>query len=93
MREYEMIVILHPDLDENAFKEILDRISGWITQDGGEITKTDIWGKRTLAYPIRKQREGQYVLMNTKMNPQLGALLERNLRYIESVLRYLIIAK
>ena len=93
MREYEMIVILHPDLDENAFKDILDRISGWITQDGGEITKTDIWGKRTLAYPIRKQREGQYVLMNTKMNPQLGALLERNLRYIESVLRFLIIAK
>jgi len=93
MREYEMIVILHPDLDENAFKDILDRISGWITQDGGEITKTDIWGKRTLAYPIRKQREGQYVLMNTKMNPQLGAVLERNLRYVESVLRYLIIAK
>jgi small subunit ribosomal protein S6 len=93
MREYEMIVILHPDLDENAFKDILDRISGWITQDGGEITKTDIWGKRTLAYPIRKQREGQYVLLNTKMNPQLGAVLERNLRYIESVLRYLIIAK
>jgi small subunit ribosomal protein S6 len=93
MREYEMIVILHPDLDETAFKDILDRISGWITQDGGEITKTDLWGKRTLAYPIRKQREGQYVLMNTKMNPQLGAVLERNLRYIESVLRYLIIAK
>jgi small subunit ribosomal protein S6 len=93
MREYEMIVILHPDLDESAFKDILDRISGWITQDGGEITKTDIWGKRTLAYPIRKQREGQYVLMNTRMNPQLGAVLERNLRYIESVLRYLIIAK
>ena len=93
MREYEMIVILHPDLDENAFKDILDRISGWITQDGGEITKTDIWGKRTLAYAIRKQREGQYVLLNTKMNPQLGAVLERNLRYIESVLRYLIIAK
>jgi small subunit ribosomal protein S6 len=93
MREYEMIVSLHPDLDETAFKDILDRISGWITQDGGEITKTDIWGKRTLAYPIRKQREGQYVLMNTKMNPQLGALLERNLRYIESVLRFLIIAK
>jgi small subunit ribosomal protein S6 len=93
MREYEMIVILHPDLDENAFKDILDRISGWITQDGGEITKTDIWGKRTLAYPIRKQREGQYVLMDTKMNAQLGAVLERNLRYIEPVLRYLIIAK
>jgi small subunit ribosomal protein S6 len=93
MREYEMIVILHPDLDETAFKDILDRISGWITQDGGEITKTDLWGKRTLAYPIRKQREGQYVLMNTKMNPQLGAVLERNLRYIESILRYLIIAK
>jgi small subunit ribosomal protein S6 len=93
MREYEMVVILHPDLDENALNDLIKRITGWITDDGGEITKTDLWGKRELAYPIRKQNQGQYVLMNTKMDPKLGATLERNLGYLEPVMRFLIVAK
>ncbi|MBN1148672.1 MAG: 30S ribosomal protein S6 [Anaerolineales bacterium] len=93
MREYELMFVIHPDLDENAFAAVMNRISGWITEDGGEVVKTDIWGKRTLAYPIRKLTEGQYVLMQTKMQPKFGAVLERNLRYLEPVLRYLIIAK
>lgn len=93
MREYEIMFIVHPDLDENAFDDVVKRISGWITDEGGEITKTEMWGKRTLAYPIRKLTEGQYVLMHTKMDPQFGAVLERNLRYLEPVLRFLLIAK
>jgi small subunit ribosomal protein S6 len=93
MREYEIMFIVHPDLDESAFDDVVKRISGWITDDGGEITETEMWGKRTLAYPIRKLTEGQYVLMHTKMSPQFGAVLERNLRYLEPVLRYLLIAK
>ena len=93
MREYELMFVIHPDLDENAFEDVMNRITGWITEDGGEIVETDIWGKRTLAYPIRKLTEGQYVLLQAKMNPQLGAVLERNLRYLEPVLRYMFIAK
>jgi small subunit ribosomal protein S6 len=92
MREYEIVVIIHPDLDENALNELVKRISGWITEDGGEITKTDLWGKRELAYMIRKQKQGQYVLLFTKMDPKLGVTLERNLGYLESVLRYMIVA-
>jgi small subunit ribosomal protein S6 len=93
MREYELVVIIHPDLDENAVNDIITRISSWITDDGGEITKTDLWGKRELAYMIRKQKQGQYVLLQTKMNPSLGATLERNLGYLEPVMRYLLIAR
>jgi small subunit ribosomal protein S6 len=93
MREYEMVVIFHPELDENALNDLIKRISGWVTEDGGEIVKTDIWGKRELAYSIRKQNQGQYVLINTKMDPKLGATLERNLGYLEPVMRYLIVAK
>ncbi len=93
MREYEVVFIVHPDLDETAFGEVVDRIKTWISDDGGEITKTDIWGKRKLAYPIRKQVEGQYVLMNTLMAPAFGAQLDRNLRFLEPVLRYSIVAK
>ncbi len=93
MRDYELMVILHPDLDENAVNDALKRISGWITEDGGEIVKTDLWGKREMAYSIRKQKHGQYVLLNTKMDPKFGATLERNLGYLEPVMRYLIVAK
>jgi small subunit ribosomal protein S6 len=93
MREYEMVVIIHPDLDENAVNDVVKRISGWITEDGGEIIKTDLWGKRELAYLIRKQKQGQYVLLNTRMDPKLGTTLERNLGYLETVLRYMIIAR
>lgn len=93
MREYELTVIIHPDLDENAVRDLITRISNWITEDGGEITKTDIWGKRELAYLIRKQRQGQYVLFQANMNPTAGAKLERNLGYLETVLRYMLIAR
>ena len=93
MREYELVLIVNPDLDEAAFNEIVERVSGWITEDGGEIIKTDIWGKRQLAYPIQKLNEGQYVLLDIKMNPQFGQKVERDLRYIEPVLRFSLIAK
>lgn len=93
MREYELVVIFHPDLDENAMTDLINRIAGWITEDGGEIVKTDIWGRRELAYLIRKQKYGQYVLFQTKMDPKLGMTLERNLGYLEPVMRFLIVAK
>jgi small subunit ribosomal protein S6 len=93
MREYELMFIVHPDLDENAFNDVVKRISGWITDDGGEVAKTEVWGKRPLAYSIRKQREGQYVLMYAKMSPKLGATLDRNLRYLEPVMRFMLTTK
>jgi small subunit ribosomal protein S6 len=90
MREYEVVFIVHPDLDESAFKEIVDRVKGWITESGGEVSNTDIWGKRKLAYPIRKQNEGQYVLLKTKMPASFCSELERNLKLQEPVMRYLV---
>lgn len=93
MREYELIFIVHPDLDETAFTEVVNRVTGWVTDGGGEVTKTEIWGKRRLAYPIRKQTEGQYALFQIKIAPKSGAALEHNLRFLEPILRYSIIAK
>lgn len=93
MRGYELIFIVQPDLDENAFNDIIERVKGWINEDGGQIEKVDLWGKRKLAYPIRKQTEGQYVLFHTQMTPAHGAVLERNLRFLEPVMRFLVVAK
>lgn len=91
MNNYELVCILHPDLDETAFNGALDKIKGWITGAEGSIEKTDIWGRRKMAYLIRKQREGQYVLFNVSMPPAATAELERNLRLLEPVMRHMLV--
>jgi len=93
MREYELILIIHPDLDEKAFNEVLNKVQGWITDGGGQVTKVDLWGKRKLAYFIRKQSEGQYILIDTQIPPTLTSQLERNLRLLEPVMRFQLIVK
>lgn len=90
MRNYEVVVIIHPDLDESAFNELVERVQGWITEGGGTVSKVDLWGKRKLAYEIRKQTEGQYVLLETEMEPEFCTELERNLGLQEAVMRFLI---
>jgi small subunit ribosomal protein S6 len=92
MREYELVFIVHPDLDDTALKDVVEKVSGWITEAGGLVSKVDLWGKRKLAYAIRKQKEGQYVLLQTQMDPAFGATLERNLRFLEPVMRFLLIS-
>lgn len=92
MRTYEVTYIVHPDLDDAGFKQINDQVQTWIKDSGGQIAKADIWGKRKMAYPIRKQSEGQYVLLHTEMDPTFCAELERQLRLQEPVMRFLIIA-
>ena len=93
MREYELVFIANADLDETALNDLITKVRGWITESGGEIVKTDLWGKRRFTYPINKQREGHYVLLHTKMDTSVGATLDRNLRFLEPVLRHLLIVK
>ncbi len=93
MHSYEVVFIVHPDLDETGLKGVIERVQGWITDAGGTINKVDQWGKRRLAYSIRKQREGQYVYMETDFAPTFSATLERNLRFLEPVIRFSIISK
>ena len=92
MREYELIFIIHPDLDENATNEVVDRVKSWITEADGTIKKDDPWGKRKLAYPIRKQNEGQYFFFLVEMATDFVTELERNLRFQEPIMRFLITA-
>ena len=90
MRNYELVCIIHPDLDETAFKEAVDNIKGWITEAGGTVDKEDVWGKRKLAYLIQKQREGQYVLLTISMPADATAELERKIRFLEPVMRHML---
>jgi small subunit ribosomal protein S6 len=92
MRKYELVCVIQPDLDEAAFNALIERVKEWITDAGGVIDMVDMWGRRRLAYPIRKQRDAQYVLLNLSMNPSKTHELERNLRFQETVLRHMLSA-
>jgi small subunit ribosomal protein S6 len=93
MRSYEVVLIVHPELDETALQGVMDRVQGWIKDSGGSVNTIDKWGKRRLAYSIRKQREGQYVYMEADFAPAFSAELDRNLRFLEPVMRFSIISK
>jgi small subunit ribosomal protein S6 len=92
MRTYEVLFIVNPDLDETALTGLIDKVKAWITAAGGSIAKVDLWGKRRMTYAIRKQREGQYVLLLADFAPSFTVELERNLRFLEPVMRFLITA-
>lgn len=91
MRNYEVVIIVSSTMEETALNSIIEKIKGWITDSGGTITGIENWGKRRMAYAIRKQRDGQYVLFRVQMNPSFSADLERNIRLMEPVMRFMII--
>ncbi len=91
MRSYEVMFIAHPELDDVSLNALVDKAKGWVTATGGAIDQVDVWGRRRLAYPIRKQNEGQYVLMQTHMSGNATREVERSLRLNEQVLRFQVI--
>ncbi len=92
MRKYELVCIVHPDLDETGFNGVVERVKGWVTDVTGSIDKVEVWGRKRLAYQIKKQREGQYVLFNVSLDPASTITLDQNLRFLEPVIRYMITA-
>jgi small subunit ribosomal protein S6 len=90
MRTYEIILIFQPDLDESVVNETLEKVNGWISAAGGTVEKTDMWGKKRMAYEIKKQREGNYVMITSNMPPSATAELTSNMRFVEPILRSMI---
>jgi len=91
MPKYEAMVIINPQLDEEAYQIEMQRIQDSLVNNGGEIVNTDLWGKRRLAYPINKQNEGYYGVIDFIGEGSLVKQLERNLKFSENVLRHMII--
>jgi len=90
MRQYELIIIIQPDLDEENTNAVIERVQSMITDNGGEILNQELWGSKHLAYTIQNFREGYYVYMDVKFKPEFGTELKQNLRYIEPVIRYML---
>jgi small subunit ribosomal protein S6 len=90
VHQYEMIYILRPDIEEAATQELQERLQQTITSQQGETLSIDRWGKRNLAYQIRRYGQGIYILHRFQMNPKGASEVERSMRLNENVIRYLI---
>lgn len=91
MRDYELMVVLDPNLDDAAVEALNTRIQNMVTQRGGTIDNVDSWGRRRLAYPIGRFRDGVYILSRFQLPPNVAAEIERALKLTESVMRHLLV--
>ena len=91
MREYELVVILSPELAEEDVPAAIDRLSQLIADRGGEVKDVDRWGRRKLAYPIKKHLEGNYLVTQVMLDPNRTSDVEAALRISEEVLRHLLV--
>ena len=89
MRHYEMLTILSPDIED--VKDEAGKIEEVVRNLGGSVTKTDIWGKRNLAYPIQKKTEGYYVLFNFDLEPAQTFELRRVFGLRPNIFRQMVI--
>jgi small subunit ribosomal protein S6 len=89
-RNYELMLVLNPELDENALESLIDRIKQYLENSDAEILNFKSWGLRRMAYAINGQREGRYYLVHFAGIPENCSELERNLTITEGILRHLL---
>ena len=90
MNKYELMFIIDPALEDAKKDEVVETVKGIITESG-EVTNTDVWGLRKLAYPIQKKTEGYYVVMQFNAEPELPKELDRRLRISDHCIRHIIL--
>ncbi|MFC1679059.1 30S ribosomal protein S6 [Elusimicrobiota bacterium] len=89
MYTYETVIVVHPRLSDPEIADFADKTKLMITKDGGEILSEDRWGRRKLAYPIRKSREGYYIYMKYKAKGSLVMKMGQQFRIQDHILRAL----
>ncbi|MDI6874463.1 30S ribosomal protein S6 [Candidatus Solincola sp.] len=88
MREYELMYIGRPNLETTQYEALQERVTGLIAQDGGELSGLEVWGKRKLAYPIKHETDGFYVVLTFKGGEALVQELNRVLYITDEILRH-----
>jgi small subunit ribosomal protein S6 len=88
-RDYELGFILNPEVSEDEIRSLLDRIEQIVANYGGQIFKVNQWGRRRLAYPIERHRDGYYIFIDMTLTPETVTEIERTLRVSETVFRYM----
>ncbi|MCH7836464.1 MAG: 30S ribosomal protein S6 [Chloroflexi bacterium] len=91
MREYELVMIVSPEVEDEAVQSTIERVQQFIAEQGGQVKEVTPWGRRRLAYPIDRHLEGSYVLAQLSLDPQRLKALEENLTQAEDVIRHLVV--
>jgi small subunit ribosomal protein S6 len=91
LREYELVMVLDPEMEDEQTSATIDRIRQFVSSRGGEVTDVNTWGKRRLSYPIKSRNEGNYIVTHFRIEPSQTAELEATLRLSEEVLRHLLV--
>ncbi|MFQ5658483.1 MAG: 30S ribosomal protein S6 [Candidatus Methylomirabilales bacterium] len=91
MTEYEVIVIYEAGLSDEALEGEVESFKRFLAREEAELVEVQKWGKRRLAYEIKKKREGSYILFRVKGKPTLTPSIDRHLKFAEVVLRHLVV--
>lgn len=91
MHDYELVAIISPEVDEDGLTRIVDKVTQSINSRGGAVEETKNWGKRKLAYPVKRFMEADYVLARFKLMPKSVRELESEIGSLGDVLRYLVV--
>jgi len=91
MRTYELTIIVDPTVEEDGLQSQIEALTERIEQAEGQVENVKIWGRRRLAYPIKKFTEGHYVLFTLKLLPESVKDIERDLLISEIVIRHLVV--
>lgn len=90
MNKYESVVIINPNLEEESIKALINKFSDLINTDG-KVNSVEELGKKKLAYEIKKQKEGFYILIKFEAKPELISELERNYRIADEVMKFIVV--
>jgi small subunit ribosomal protein S6 len=90
VKSYDLVFVVRPDLEQDALKALVDRVTQRITDQGGTIEVVDTWGKRRMSFSLKKNREGVFVHTRFSLDPGKVAEVRRAVNLIEEVLRSII---
>mgnify|MGYP001594447376 FL=1 len=93
MQTYELTLVLNAALEKPALEKLLAKIKKLVTETGGKVVKEEEWGKRILAYPLKKQTEGLYYCLDLGLEKKEAQAINNKLQMEENVLRFLIVRK
>ena len=93
MNKYELVLVVNAKIEDDARAAVVEKAKAYVTRFGGTVTEVEDWGKKKLAYEIQHMKEGFYYFIQFEADATCPAELERRVRIMENVLRYLVVRK
>ena len=93
MNKYELALVVNAKIEDDAREAVVEKAKNYVTRYGGTITEVEEWGKKRLAYEVQKMREGFYYFIQFEADATCPAEVERHVRIMDNVMRYLVVKK